>query len=134
MSENFLVRNLESIISELEERLEMQAKTIKKYQEKEKIPEGEELLVEKVTTSTEQHNKFTEWLNEQDLKAVEIQKQEIENPDQFIIECWERGIPYCGPIDGGLTYRVTRTTLGYQIFAIHEITKEEIDITEYKWW
>lgn len=134
MEYDYGTQGLELKISELEKRLEMQAKTIKRYQDEEKIPEGERLLVKRLTTSVEQYDKFDKWFQEQDLKAVEAQRKEIENPDKFVLMCWERGIPYCGPIGGGLSYKVICTSLGMQIFAIHNITKEEIDITEYKWW
>jgi hypothetical protein len=75
-------------------------------------------------------DEFDDWFETQNQKAIEQQKV-LHSGDRFFEECWEMGEPYSGAIGGILTYQLTRTSIGDIIKAIHNITKEEIDLTNY---
>ena len=43
------------------------------------------------------------------------------------------GTDYYGAIGGQLTYSFTPNSLGCVVKVIHDITKEELDLTDYEW-
>lgn len=81
-----------------------------------------------------QIQKYSEWVVEQDLKAVEMQKQQIKNPTALVKSCWEAGFPYTGAIDGGTTFSFTPTSLGIVSKAHYALTGDTLDLTEWELW
>lgn len=67
----------------------------------------------------DQIEKLVKWQIEQDKKVAEKQQQSQ---------------PYYGCSGGPLTYSFTPTTLGMVIKVINNLTKEEIDLTDYSSW
>ena len=86
------------------------------------------------TLSDEEEEKVDAWLKEVNLRAVAKQKEEIENPGEHFLFCWENGVPYTGTIGGGVTYSFTATGLGYIVTVQEAITGEKLDITDYDMW
>lgn len=84
---------------------------------------------------TEKQNTILDkWLKEQDKKAIEIQKQNYQNPTTFMMISWEDGYPYGGAIGGRVTYSFTPTSIGLIIKVTYSLTNETIDLTDYDNW
>ena len=81
-----------------------------------------------------QHDKYLVWVDEQNKKAVEIQKKKIKNPGPEHIMCWEMGYPYCGAIGGEISWEFTPTGLGDCCVVKHSVTGEELNLTDYNSW
>lgn len=75
--------------------------------------------------SQEEWDKFKEWAKEQDNKVSELQKN---------TEFFKFGVPYYGATGGGYTYCFTPTSLGLVVKIRNNITKEELDLTDYDSW
>lgn len=78
--------------------------------------------------------KFKTWLADQNKLAVKMQKAIEDNPTSFHQMCWEVGEPYAGAIGGIITFSFIPTSVGCIVKAIHNITKNEIDLTDYDNW
>jgi hypothetical protein len=86
------------------------------------------------TVTVGQYEKVEKWLDEQNVKAVEIQRKKHKNPDPIYEMCWEMGLPYCGAIGGEVSYEFSPTSLGDCLVVKHAVTKEELNITDYGAW
>lgn len=89
--------------------------------------------------SEEQLKLINEWLKEQDLEAVEIQKWQFEEhpeftPSEMYLSSWEVGYPYGGATGGIVTYSFTPTSLGVVVKVRHAITGNILDVTDYDNW
>lgn len=85
----------------------------------------------------EQEKKLSIWVTEIRDKAIEKQKQEIKETNEFYStykQCWELGFPYSGTIGGSLTYSFSPTSIGDVVVVKDSHTGEEIDLTEYDMW
>jgi len=72
-----------------------------------------------------QEKKLAEWKLVQDAKVISFEKgTELEHENEA----------YYGTTGGGYTYEFTPTSLGCVIKVINNMTKEEIDLTEYDQW
>jgi len=85
----------------------------------------------KFRLTQEQIEKIEIWEQEQNLLAVEKQKKNTDNPNEFQIMNWEAGYPYDGTVGVGLTYMFTPTSIGTIIKVKHNHTKNELDLTDY---
>lgn len=82
-----------------------------------------------------QMDKLEAWITEQDLKAVEIQKQTPRHhKDTCYTMMWENGVPYTGAIGGAISYTFTPTSIGVVATVTHAITKEELNVTDFDSW
>lgn len=72
-----------------------------------------------------QTEKLRVWEEEQDRKVIDQQKG---------TEFERFGIPYYGVTGGSLTYSFTPTGLGVVVKIRNNVTKEEIDLTDYDSW
>jgi len=84
-----------------------------------------------------QHEKIQAWIEEQNVKAIEIQKKKVKKTDSFygIYQmCWKMGYPYCGTIGGELTYEFTPNSIGESLVVKNEMTGEQLDVTDYDLW
>ncbi len=77
--------------------------------------------------SDDQNEKLEIWMKDQDDKALKIQ---IERG--FLSEQWKK--PYYGCSGGAYTYSFTPTTLGTIVKVINNVTKEEINLTNFDEW
>ena len=78
--------------------------------------------------------KLAIWEKAQDDIVLVKQKESVANgkiTDKFLIDQTERGIPYYGATGGSLTYMITPCSLGMAIVIKHNVTKAEIDLTDY---
>ena len=73
----------------------------------------------------EQNEKLAEWKVIQDAKVISLEKG-----TGFEYS----GEAYYGATGGGYTYKFTQTSLGCIAKVVNNITKEEIDLTEYDQW
>jgi hypothetical protein len=73
--------------------------------------------------SDEQNDKLKAWIEEQNSKVAEHQK-----------EMGFSSAPYYGCSGGAYTYSFTPTTLGMVVKVKNNLTKDEIDLTNYKDW
>jgi len=71
----------------------------------------------------EQAEKLATWIEEQNAKVAERQKDK-DFPST----------PYYGCSGGAYTYLFTPTTLGMVVKVRNNMTKEEIDLTDYEMW
>ena len=75
--------------------------------------------------SKEQEKKLAGWQLVQEAKVISLEKgTELEHSDEA----------YYGAVGGGYTYSFTPTSLGCITKVENNITKEEIDLTEYDQW
>lgn len=77
------------------------------------------------------------WLEEQDKNSINKQKNELSLDDPFygiFKESWEQGFPYSGAVGSDITYCFTPTSLGMIIKVKHQVSLNEIDLTEYDKW
>jgi len=87
-----------------------------------------------------QQQRLNQWIEAQDLKAIEQQKEELKtmSKDNVLYENYlishKTGHPYTGAIAGGLTYSFSPTGLGTVIKVKYALTNEEIDLTNYNEW
>lgn len=87
-----------------------------------------------------QINTLSEWLKEQDEKAVAVQKQSVEESNPFYStykQYWDDGHPYLGAIGGGCTYQFTPTHLGtvVKVYYCKGTDMEAmVDLTDYDNW
>jgi hypothetical protein len=86
------------------------------------------------TLTQEQQNTLSEWLKEQDTKAIENQKLNMKNPNIVIQQSWDDGYPYTGAIGGSVTYMFTPTSIGLVTKVKYGLTDEIIDLTDYDSW
>lgn len=79
--------------------------------------------------------KIETWKKEQNLAAVEKQKENPPDvPKDLLEQFWANGYPYGGAIGGELTYSFSPTSIGVQAEVIHAFTGEILDVTEYHTW
>lgn len=76
-----------------------------------------------------------DFLKEENVKAIEMQKQEYGDAKTSpFTECWEMGQPYGGPLGGLLTFSFTPTSLGVIVEVSHNITKARKNLTDFSSW
>lgn len=67
----------------------------------------------------EQLEKIEVWEAAQDAKVAKQQGREE---------------PYYGAIGGALTYKFTPNSLGWGVRVVHNLTNEELDVSDYESW
>ena len=82
-----------------------------------------------------QYEKIQAWLNEQNVKAISIQRKKYgKNAGPEFHMSWEMGYPYCGAIGGEIKYEFSPTSLGDCLVVKHSVTGEEINVTDFDRW
>lgn len=78
--------------------------------------------------------KLKQWIEEQNKIAIKVQRMTIKNPSSFHQICWDNGEPYAGAIGGLITYSFIPNDVGCVVKAVHNVTKNEVDLTDYDNW
>ena len=84
--------------------------------------------------SKEQRKKLQEWKIRVAKAGIDKQREVVRDPGWEYKTSWELGHPYTGAIGGGITYCFTPTSLGVSVVVKDQVTKLEIDLTEYEHW
>lgn len=77
---------------------------------------------------------LSKWIDEQNAKAIEIQKQDPENHKSAAFQLmWSLGQPYTGAVGGAVTYSFTPTSIGTIINVEYDVGcyQAKIDLTDY---
>ena len=82
----------------------------------------------KFELTTDEADRFLKWRNEVDARVKAKQEADPRLKNLTVL------MPYYGAIDGAYTFSFTPTTLGEVIKVRNELTKEEIDLTDYDLW
>lgn len=83
----------------------------------------------------EQEALAMDFLREENVKAIEIQKTSSINIESDIFkECWAMGQPYGGAVGGLLTFSFTATSLGAIVEVTYNITKARKNLTDFSSW
>lgn len=89
------------------------------------------------TINDEQAKMIDEFITEQNLKAIQQQKDKVTPDDSFYQlykDCWDTGYAYGGAIGGILTYSFTPTSVGEALVVRHNLTGEAINLSNYNNW
>ena len=78
-----------------------------------------------VHLTDEQKQKLADFKKAQDNKVMQMQKG---TPME------RNGFAYYGAIGGAYTYKIGFTSLGQYVSVVNELTKEELDLTDYDSW
>jgi hypothetical protein len=82
-----------------------------------------------------QCEKLKAWQTEQNIKGIQIQKEQIK-PDDVAYDTykmmWDIGSVYGGTVGGVYTYMFTRTSIGIITQVRNSITNDELDLTDYE--
>jgi hypothetical protein len=84
-----------------------------------------------------QFEKYQAFIEQQDAKAIEIQKAKIQPSDPFydiFVQSWAMDYPYYGAIGGAYEWRICSTSLGNVIYIKNTYTGEELNLTDYSDW
>jgi hypothetical protein len=91
----------------------------------------------KIKLSEKQFEKYQAFVEQQDAKAIEIQKSKIQPIDPFydtFVQSWDMDYPYYGAIAGAYEWRICPTSLGSVIYIKNTYTGEELNLTDYSEW
>lgn len=86
-----------------------------------------------VSLNEEEAKKLDDFIVATNKILIEEQKKNSYYQDNiFAQECWEMGYPYLGASGGGLTYKITPTTIGTVIVV--DYMGHQKDVTDYSSW